>query len=44
MLGLAAHRAGKKLEYDSVAGRVTNDSAANDYLIKEYRNGWVLNG
>jgi hypothetical protein len=44
MLGLVAHRAGKKLEYDSVAGRVTNDSAANDYLTKEYRNGWVLNG
>ena len=44
MLGLAAHRAGKKLEYDSVAGRFTNDSVANDYLTKEYRKGWVLNG
>jgi len=44
MLGLAAHRAGKKLEYDSKAGRVTNDTAANDYLGKEYRKGWVLHG
>lgn len=44
MLGLAAHRAGKKLEYDSNSGRVTNDSAANDYLKKEYRPGWDLHG
>ncbi len=44
MLGLAAHRAGIKLEYDSVAGRVTNNSAANDYLTKEYRKGWILHG
>lgn len=44
MLGLAAHQAGKKLEYDPVAGRVTNDDAANAYLTKEYRKGWVLNG
>ncbi len=44
MLGLVAHRAGKELKYDSAAGRVTNDSVANDYLRKEYRKGWVLNG
>jgi len=44
MLGLAAHRAGKKLEYDSKSGTVTNDSAANDYLKKEYRPGWSLHG
>lgn len=44
MLGLVAHQAGKKLEYDPVAGRVTNDAAANNYLAKEYRKGWVLNG
>jgi hypothetical protein len=44
MLGLAAHRAGKKLEYDSKTGQVTNDSAANDFLRKEYRAGWELNG
>jgi len=44
MLGLAAHRAGKKLEYNAKAGEVTNDSAVNDYLRKKYRDGWVLNG
>ena len=44
MLGLAAHQAGKALNYDPAEGRVTNDSIANDYLRKEYRKGWVLNG
>jgi predicted dehydrogenase len=43
MLGLAAHRAGKELKYDPAAGRITNDSVANDYLRKEYRKGWMLN-
>ena len=44
MLGLAAHRAGSELNYNSAEGRVTNDAVANDYLRKEYRKGWVLNG
>jgi hypothetical protein len=44
MLGLTAHQAGKKLNYDPAEGRVTNDPIANDYLRKEYRKGWVLNG
>jgi len=44
MLGLVAHRIGKKLEYDAVAGRVTNSSEANDYLKRSYRSGWKLNG
>ena len=44
MPGLAAHQAGKKLNYDPVEGRVTNDPIANDYLRKEYRKGSVLNG
>jgi len=44
MLGLVAHQAGKELQYDPVAGKVTNDSAANAFLTKEYRKGWVLNG
>jgi predicted dehydrogenase len=43
-LGLAAHQSGKKLNYESSEGRVTNDPAANDFLRKEYRSGWVLNG
>jgi hypothetical protein len=44
MLGLAAHRAGRELKYDPRAGRVTNYAEANDYLRKEYRKGWVLDG
>ena len=44
LLGLVAHRAGKKLEYDAKAGRVTNMPEANDYLKREYRSGWKLNG
>jgi hypothetical protein len=44
LLGLVAHRAGKRLEYDPVAGRVTNMSEANDYLKRQYRPNWTLNG
>ena len=44
MLGLAAHKAGKILNYDPSSGRVTNYSDANENLSKVYRKGWVLNG
>ena len=44
LLGLVAHRAGKKLEYDPVNGRVTNSAEANDWLKRSYRSGWTLNG
>ncbi len=44
LLGLVAHRAGKRLEYDPVAGRVTNMPEANDWLKRTYREGWTLNG
>ncbi len=44
LLGLVAHRAGKRLEYDGKTGRVTNSNEANDYLKREYRSGWTLNG
>ena len=43
-LGLVAYRAGKKLEYDGKAGRVTNSPEANLLLKREYRAGWTLNG
>jgi len=43
-LGLAAYRAGEKLEYDGKAGRVTNNEKANQYLTKPYRKGWTMNG
>jgi len=44
LLGLVAHRAGKRLEYDPVTGRVTNAPEANDYLKRQYRPNWTLNG
>jgi len=44
LLGLVAHRAEKRLEYDPATGRVTNASEANDYLKRTYRKGWPLNG
>jgi predicted dehydrogenase len=44
LLGLVAHRAGKKLEYDAATGRVTNSNEANDYLKRAYRPNWTLNG
>ena len=44
LLGLVAHQAGKRLEYDPVAGRVTNSADANAMLKREYRPGWTLNG
>lgn len=44
LLGLVSHRIGKKLEYDPIAGRVTNSSDANEFLKRSYRSGWTLNG
>ena len=44
MLGLAAHQAGEVLEYDAKTGTITNDPAANEFLTKQYRKGWTLNG
>ncbi len=44
LLGLVAHHAGKRLEYDPATGRVTNVAEANDYLKRTYRSGWSLNG
>ena len=44
LLGLVAHRVGKKITYDPATGRVTNAPEANDYLKRTYRTGWTLNG
>lgn len=43
-LGLAAFRAGGELQYNGAKGIVTNNVAANQYLTKQYREGWTLNG
>ncbi len=44
LLGLIAHRAGKKLTYNPATGQVTNFAEANDWLKRTYRSGWTLNG
>lgn len=41
-LAAIALRAGKKIEYDSVNMKITNDKKANEYLTREYRKGWEL--
>ena len=43
-LGLAAFRAGGSLDYDAVRGQFTNNAAANQYLTKQYRSGWTMDG
>jgi predicted dehydrogenase len=40
LLGVVALRAGKKIQYDGANMRVTNDALANDYLKRDYRQGW----
>jgi hypothetical protein len=44
LLGVAALKngQGKKLIYDSVNSRFTNDAAADQYLTREYRSGWAI--
>jgi predicted dehydrogenase len=42
LLGIVAYRSGKKLEYDGATGRITNTTAANQYLTREYRKGWEI--
>jgi predicted dehydrogenase len=44
LLGLVAYRTGEKIEYDPATGKVTNNSAANEFISRKYREGWVLNG
>jgi hypothetical protein len=44
LLGLAAYRVGKKIQYDPAAGRVTNCPEANQLLRRRYRPGWTLDG
>jgi hypothetical protein len=42
LLGNVAVRAGKKLEYDGKTGKITNESGANKFLSRMYRDGWKL--
>ena len=41
-LGEAAYRAGGVLEFDPESETITNDSDANRFLTKEYREPWSL--
>jgi len=40
LLGILALRAGRRITYDGANMRVTNVPQANDYLKREYRQGW----
>ena len=42
-LAAVALRAGKSVEFDASAMKITNNEAANQYLTREYRKGWELN-
>ena len=44
LLGMVAYRAGKKIDYDGAAGKVTNSPEADALLRRAYREGWKLNG
>ncbi len=44
LLAHVSYRVGKKIEYDGIAGRVTNCDEANPLLSREYRPGWTLDG
>ena len=44
LLGLVAYRVGKKISYDGVAGKVTDNPEADALLRRKYRDGWTLNG
>ena len=42
LLGVVALKTGKKIYYDGSNMRVTNLPQANDYLRREYRQGWSV--
>ncbi len=42
LLGLVSLRARTKIQYDAAQMRVTNDASANQFLTREYRQGWKL--
>lgn len=42
LLGNVAYRTGKKIEWDAAALKISNVPEANQYLRREYRQGWQL--
>jgi predicted dehydrogenase len=41
-LGTVALRAGTEVDFDSQKMQITNSTAANRYLVREYRKGWEM--
>ena len=44
LLALVAYRIGKKLEWDAANLKASNCPEADQYIRKQYRQGWTLNG
>ena len=42
LLGNVAYRVGKKLQWDAKTLAATNCPEANQFLTKEYRQGWEV--
>ena len=42
LLGMVAMRAGQPIRYDRQTGQVTNLPEANQFLDRQYREGWTL--
>jgi hypothetical protein len=42
LLGNVAMRAGQEIQWDAANVKVTNIPEANQYLQREYRQGWYL--
>jgi predicted dehydrogenase len=41
-MGNIAFRSGKRLDWDTAAGKFTDPKINDDYLMKEYHSGWTL--
>jgi hypothetical protein len=44
LVGMVAYRAGTKIKYDGVSGKVIDNPEADALLRKKYRDGWTLHG
>jgi len=44
LLGLVAYRVGKKIKYDGSVGQSPDCAEASQFLSRNYREGWTLNG
>ncbi len=44
LLGLVAYRVGKKIQYDPKTGTSPDTPEAKQFMKKEYREGWSMDG